>query len=76
MTKVPPPHKGTKGVPPAPSQTLENLQRNESGALKPLNFKVPPEFHREFKTFAAVHGISMVDLLREGFELAKARRGG
>lgn len=76
MAKVPPPGKGTKGQPPLPSQTLQNIDRPEAGTLEALNFKVPPEFKREFKTFAAVHGIKMVDVLREGFDLVKARRGG
>jgi hypothetical protein len=43
--------------------------------MKPLNFKVSPEFHREFKAYAAVHGVSMLDLLKEGFALVKQRRG-
>ena len=40
-----------------------------------MNFKVPPDFRREFKTYAAQHGISMLDLLQEGFRLIKAQRG-
>ena len=34
---------------------------------KHLNFKVSPEFHREFKTFAASHDISMTVLLINAF---------
>lgn len=75
MTKILPPRRNGKGLPPAPMQVVHNLDRAESGAQKPLNFKVSPEFHREFKSYAAVHGISMVDLLREGFDLVKQRRG-
>lgn len=75
MTKISPPPKTSKGTPPTAAQTLENFNRSEAAELKPLNFKVPAEFHREFKAHAAVHGISMVDLLREGFEMVKARRG-
>lgn len=40
-----------------------------------LNFKVSPEFKKEFKGFAVAHGISMTDLLKEGFTLSKKRRG-
>lgn len=40
-----------------------------------LNFKVSPAFKRAFKGFAVAQGMSMVDLLREGFELSKSRRG-
>jgi hypothetical protein len=76
MAKIPPPGKTTKGLPPTVQDTVKNLSRAEAGQLKPLNFKVPPEFHREFKTFAACHGLSMVDVLREGFELMKERLGG
>lgn len=39
-----------------------------------LNFKVSPEFKKEFKGFAVAHGISMTDLLKEGFALSKKRR--
>lgn len=75
MTKIAPPNRTTKGVPPAMSETLDNLDRPEAADLKPLNFKVPAEFHREFKAHAAIHGMSMVDLLKEGFDLVKARKG-
>jgi len=75
MANIPAPAKGTKGKPPTKVQTLDNLSRPEAGELKPLNFKVPSDFHRAFKTYAAAHDLSMVQLLREGFELVKAKRG-
>jgi len=75
MAMVPKQEAGTKGTPPTKVQTLDNLSRAEAGDLKPLNFKVPAEFHREFKTHAATHDLSMTQLLREGFELVKAKRG-
>ena len=37
-----------------------------------LNFKVAPEFKKEFKGFAVAQGISMTDLLKEGFALLKS----
>jgi len=40
-----------------------------------LNFKVSPEFKKEFKGFAVAQGISMTNLLKEGFALSKRRRG-
>lgn len=40
-----------------------------------LNFKVTPEFKKEFKGYAVSQGITMVDLLKEGFALSKKRRG-
>lgn len=44
--------------------------------LESLNFKVPSRFKREFKGFAVDQGITMVELLKEGFELSKQRRLG
>jgi hypothetical protein len=81
MAKPPPPPAKSvsvangKGDAPPPVAVLHNLKKPQSGDLKPLNFKVDPEFHRQFKSFAALHGISMVDLLREGFDLVKEHRG-
>lgn len=43
---------------------------------KSLNFKVSDDFKREFKGFAVAHGITMTDLLKEGFELVKMRHKG
>jgi hypothetical protein len=40
-------------------------------AFKTISFKVPPEFHREFKTWASSHGVSMLYMLAEGFRLLK-----
>jgi hypothetical protein len=39
-----------------------------------LNFKVSAEFKKEFKGFAVAQGISMTDLLKEGFALSKKKR--
>jgi hypothetical protein len=36
---------------------------------------VPAEFHREFKGYAAARGVSMLDLLMEGFRLVKEHHG-
>lgn len=43
--------------------------------LETLNFKVPVEFKKEFKGYAVAQGVTMLELLREGFELSKASRG-
>jgi hypothetical protein len=81
MAKPPPPPAkpaavvtGTGEAPP-PIAVVHNLKKPQIGELKPLNFKVDPEFHRAFKAYAASHGISMLELLREGFELVKEHRG-
>jgi hypothetical protein len=39
-----------------------------------LNFKVTPEFKKEFKGYAVSQGITMVELLKEGFEHSKRNR--
>lgn len=39
-----------------------------------LNFKVTPAFKKEFKVYAVSRGMTMVELLKEGFELSKRKR--
>ena len=39
-----------------------------------LNFKVNLEFKKEFKGFAGSQGITMTELLKEGFALSKKQR--
>jgi len=39
-----------------------------------LNFKVTTEFKKEFKGYAVSQGITMLELLKEGFELSKQKR--
>ena len=46
----------------------------QGSSAETINFKVPSEFKREFKGYAATQGLSMVELLREGFELSKQKR--
>lgn len=45
-----------------------------SPATETLNFKVTPDFKKEFKVYAASQGISMVELLKEGFGLSRQKR--
>ena len=40
-----------------------------------LNFRVTAEFKKAFKGYAVAQGISMTDLLKEGFLLSKKARG-
>lgn len=47
----------------------------EAAPLTALNFKVPQEFHRDFKTFAAQHSKKMVEVLQEAFALLKEANG-
>jgi hypothetical protein len=39
-----------------------------------LNFKVTSVFKKEFKGYAVSQGMTMVELLKEGFELSKQTR--
>jgi len=60
--------------PPRP-ETVGGLATLQPAALRPLNFKVPQEFHRDFKTFAAQHSKKMVEVLQEAFALLKEKYG-
>lgn len=40
----------------------------EEEESKPLQFKITPSLHREFKTYAAVRGLKMVDLFKLMFK--------
>lgn len=73
MAKPPAPPR--KGEPPTPTETLGNLDVSLKQELVPLNFKVPEEFRREFKVFAAQHGMDMVEVMQEAFELMKRTKG-
>ena len=75
MANVPPPVRLGKGEPPPQLAALDNLARAEAVRLKPLNFKVPADFHREFKTFAAMNGMSMIAVLTESFRLYREHKG-
>ena len=44
------------------------------GDSKTLNFKVTLDFKKEFKGFAGSQGITMTELLKEGFALSKNSR--
>lgn len=54
--------------------TIEQVTAPQNDAEKSLNFKVSDEFKREFKGFAVAQGISMTELLKEGFVLSKQKR--
>lgn len=56
------------------TEALGSISRPSIEKLETLNFKVPVDFKKAFKGYAVAQGITMVDLLREGFELSKASR--
>lgn len=53
----------SKETPPSPRMDMETL-----------NFKVTTAFKKEFKGYAVSQGMTMVDLLKDGFELSKRKR--
>lgn len=61
-----------KGEPPT-ARVSRTLSLPDRETLKPLNFRVPGEFHRQFKTYAASRGMSMVELLQESFKVYRSR---
>ena len=60
-----------RGRPFEPGNTMGNLENEQDQGLVPLNFKVPEDFRREFKIFAALQDMHMVEVLQEAFILYK-----
>lgn len=56
------------------TEALDYTNRSSVEKLETLNFKVTVDFKKAFKGYAVAQGMTMVDLLREGFELSKASR--
>lgn len=61
-------------VPPKadPQPAIEG--QGEAGG-QPLNFRVPAEFRREFKVYAARNGLKLNELLRRSFEAYRRQNG-
>lgn len=58
-------------------QITTRPDQSKSGASEKvgsLNFKVSADFKKAFKGYAVAQGMTMVELLREGFEFSKASR--
>ena len=72
MAKIKEPKKsGTKGSPIPDADTSNNLTKKDAGELVGMNFKVPPEFRREFKGYANDHDMKMLELLQNAYEFYK-----
>jgi hypothetical protein len=58
------------------SSQRKSKEKSPSAAAdtETLNFKVTTEFKKEFKGYAVSQGVTMVELLKEGFELSKRKR--
>jgi hypothetical protein len=74
MAKIKRPARSTKGAPPPEFEAPTNLVRSSDQELKPMNFKVPAAFKREFKTYATELDMTMVDLLQQCFYFYKNNR--
>lgn len=48
-------------------------QSVDSDGTSSLNFKISSELKREFKGFAVARGMTMTELLIEGFDLSKEK---
>jgi hypothetical protein len=73
MVKVPPPR--GKGEPPPADSTMGNLDKPESEALVPLNFKVPKAFRSDFKITAAKRGTKDAQAVLRGIRAFERERG-
>lgn len=74
MAKIPPPPRNIASfqtrlpvAPPQPEEAPDNLSVPSSG-IQDMNFKVSVKLHRQFKTEAAMRGMSMKELLEAAFK--------
>jgi hypothetical protein len=49
--------------------------KEEGENLSPMNFKVPADFRRTFKTYAASHDLKQNELLFRAFEAYRKQQG-
>jgi hypothetical protein len=63
----------------AASSQAGPAQRREEGAgqaaLRPLNFRIPADFRRDFKTYAACHDLKLNELLFRCFAAYRTKQG-
>lgn len=62
--------KRNKGAVPTFEEASNNLGV-EQEAIKPMNFKVPEGFNKEFKQFALDHDLSLTELFKRSFQYYK-----
>ena len=73
MIRIPRPPK--REAPPPLEVAPQNLEKVPPLETETLNFKVTADFKRDFKGYAAARGLTMIDLLREGYQLYRERHG-
>jgi hypothetical protein len=77
VTIPPPPPKKGKGSPPAATEASNNnTEKPSTKALVPHNFAVSAEFKKAYKIAATEYDMSMVDLLKESFDIYKKYKAG
>lgn len=74
MAKLTKPSKSTKGAVPTFEEASNNLGDSKE-AIKPMSFKVPISFNREFKQFALDNDLSLTDLFKSSFHFYKTAKG-
>jgi hypothetical protein len=67
--------KPAKADKPPKVEKPENSEKPAKVTKKPLNFKVPADFRREFKTYASTHDLKLNRLLELAFESYRKQRG-
>jgi hypothetical protein len=71
--------KGTAPASPLAAEALTKAGHTRQAApdeLVTANFKVDAQFKQDLKMFAAMHKMSMVDVLRQGFALLQKAKAG
>jgi len=61
----------TPAVEPVPVRRTPTVVVKQQEELKPLNFKVPASFKKEYKQFALDNDLSLVDILKLSFSKYK-----
>ena len=55
------------------TRSIRKADKTDAAKPMPLNFKVPADFRREFKTYAAQHNKKLNQLLYEAFAALNAK---
>jgi hypothetical protein len=69
MAKIPTDGERRKGA----ARATRKADKPDAARPLPLNFKVPADFRREFKTYAAQHNKKLNQLFYEAFAALKAQ---
>lgn len=64
-----------KGMPPAPTETSNNLVKPASGTTVPLQVNIDPEVKRQFRLYAVEHDVDMSHLFVTIWQYYKENHG-